>query len=80
MDETYLLQICENARGVFLFLTIASFAFNIFLGIVLLSNLEDQKIGITNSITRKEHKMCKQGLFISSIVLIVSLIALIFIP
>lgn len=81
MDEAYLLQICENARGVFLFLAVSSVVFNILSTILFLSNLEDQKLGfIDSSIFRKVSKMLKQGLLISSIILTISLIALIFIP
>lgn len=81
MDEAYLLQICENARGVFLFLAISSVVFNILSTILFLSNLEDQKLGFINSsIFRKVSKMLKQGLLISTIILTISLIALIFIP
>lgn len=81
MDEAYLLQICENARGVFLFLAVSSVVFNILSTILFLSNLEDQKLGfIDSSIFRKVFKMLKQGLLISSIILTISLIALIFIP
>lgn len=81
MSETYLFQICENARGVFLFLAVSSVVFNILSTILFLSNLEDQKLGfIDSSIFRKVSKMLKQGLLISSIILTISLIALIFIP
>lgn len=81
MNEVYLLQICENARGVFLFLAVSSVVFNILSTILFLSNLEDQKLGfIDSSIFRKVSKMLKQGLLISSIILTISLIALIFIP
>jgi hypothetical protein len=80
MNEVYLLQICENARDVFLFIAIASFTFNIVSTILFLSNLEDQKLGLINSITKKVHRMLKRGLLISSIILTISLIALIFIP
>lgn len=81
MSEAYLLQICENARSVFLFLAISSVVFNVLSTILLIANLEDQKLGfIDPSIFRKVFKTLKQGLIISSIILTISLIALVFIP